>query len=539
MTASKTLRIVGMLLMIVSGLRQVHAGSGPTRSADRGDGTYGNPVLFADYSDPDVIRVGDVYYMVSSSFNFVPGIPVLRSKDLVNWTIVGHVVPRLPSPIFDTPQYGNGIWAPSIRYHAKQFWVYYGDPDLGIFMSTAKHAEGPWQPLVLVRAGKGWIDPCPFWDDDGKAYLVHAWANSRSGIKSVLTVNRMDQSGTSLLDDDRTVFDGRAHQPTIEGPKFYKRNEFYYIFAPAGGVKPGWQTVLRSRNVFGPYEDRIVLHQGSTSINGPHQGAWVETSSGESWFLHFQDRGPYGRVLHLQPMVWKDDWPVIGNLNDRDGIGEPILIGPKPQCDKPTPVMVPQTTDEFETTALGLQWQWPANPQDRWSSLSARKGSLRLYAMPPNQAEGNLWEVPNLLLQKIPYQEFTATTRLQASGLPVGGTAGLLVLGLDYSYVAVVHATDGVRITRVTCKDADRQTRETEEAHVNIPGEELYLRVAMDTSATCSFSYSLDGERFESIGTRFTAREGKWIGAKVGLFCLGHSSREMNGYVDFDWFRME
>lgn len=228
-----------------------------------------------------------------------------------------------PSGIFNSPQHGNGVWAPAIRYHNGEFHVYYGDPDLGIFMAKTKNPAGPWEPLVLVKEAKGRIDTCPFWDDDGNAYLVHAWAKSRAGINSILTICRMSPDGTRTLDEGKTVFDRQTTQPTIEGPKMYKWNGYYYIFAPAGGVRNGWQTVLRSKNIFGPYEDKIVLEKGGTEINGPHQGGWVELKSGESWFVHFQERDPYERIVHLQPVKWVDDWPVIGIDKDDDGKGEP------------------------------------------------------------------------------------------------------------------------------------------------------------------------------------------------------------------------
>ena len=288
--------------------------------ADNGDGTYKNPVLYADYSDPDVIRVGNDFYMTASSFNCVPGLPLLHSIDLVNWELIGYALHRLtPEEEFDKPQHGNGVWAPCIRYHNNEFYIFYPDPDHGIFMVKAKEITGPWSEPVVVKAGKGLIDPSPFWDDDGKAYLVHAFAGSRAGIKSVLVVSRMSPDGTSLTGDEVIVFDGHSDNPTVEGPKFYKRNGYYYIFAPAGGVTNGWQLALRSKNIFGPYEAKVVLEQGSTSINGPHQGAWVNTAEGEDWFIHFRDRKAYGRVVYLEPMHWENDWPVIGV--DRDGNG--------------------------------------------------------------------------------------------------------------------------------------------------------------------------------------------------------------------------
>ncbi|MEX2336445.1 MAG: glycoside hydrolase 43 family protein, partial [Fulvivirga sp.] len=299
--------------------------------SDQGDGTYKNPVLHADYSDPDVVRVGQDYYMTSSSFNVAPGLPVLHSKDLVNWELIGHALDRqLPVDHFKTPRHGNGVWAPAFRHHNGEFYIYWGDPDFGIYMVKSENPEGPWEEPVLVEEGKGLIDPAPLWDDDGKAYLVHAYAGSRAGIKSILVVKPMNAEGTKTTGEGRIVFDGHEDHPTVEGSKFYKKDGLYYIFAPAGGVSTGWQLILRSENVYGPYEEHISLAQGETDINGPHQGAWVTTESGEDWFIHFQDKGAYGRIVHLQPMEWKNGWPTMGEDPDGDGTRQPVMTHKKP-----------------------------------------------------------------------------------------------------------------------------------------------------------------------------------------------------------------
>jgi beta-xylosidase len=500
------------------------------------DDTYTNPIIDADYSDPDVIRVGDDFYLTASSFNSVPGLPILHSKDLVNWKIIGHALQSLPpQDVFAKPQHGNGVWAPAIRYHHDEFYIFYGDPDFGIYMVKARNAAGPWSKPLLIRAAKGWIDPCPFWDDDGNAYLVHAWANSRSGIKSILTINRMSPDGTKLLDDGRMVFDGRANQPTIEGPKLYKRNGYYYIFAPAGGVSPGWQTVLRARDIYGPYEDRIVMDRGHTEINGPHQGGWVELKSGESWFVHFQDRGAFGRIVHLQPVKWMNDWPIIGVDKDGDGKGEPVASYRKPDVGRQYPRQFPQTTDEFNENRLGLQWQWHANPVDEWSSLTARRGWLRLAAVPLPENGKNLWSAPNLLLQKLPSREFLLTTLVDGSHLREGQRSGLLMMGRDYSYVALTRTASGLRLVHVVCKDAERSGRERETDAIEIKSNAVYLRVQVFGDAICAFTYSFDGKRFHELGIIFVAESGKWIGAKVGLFAIGPAGS--NGYADYDWFR--
>jgi beta-xylosidase len=288
-------------------------------------GDYTNPILHADYSDPDAIRVDHTYYMTSSSFNSAPGLPLLESRDMVHWQLVGHALPQVvPPERFAHPQHGNGVWAPALRYHDGKFWIFYPDPDQGIYVITARQFRGPWSAPHLLLPGKGIIDPAPFWDEDGSAWLMHAWAKSRAGIKNRLTLRRMAPDASRLLDEQgKVVIDGDKlwNYHTLEGPKLYKRNGYYYIFAPAGGVTQGWQSVFRARSIEGPYEDRMVMAQGSSPINGPHQGAWVQAADGSDWFYHFQDKGPYGRIVHLQPMRWQDDWPLIGEL--KDGLGLP------------------------------------------------------------------------------------------------------------------------------------------------------------------------------------------------------------------------
>jgi beta-xylosidase len=515
--------------------------------SDNGDGTYKNPVIYADYSDPDAIRVGDDYYMTSSSFGHFPGLPILHSRDLVNWRIIGHAAQQYPYEEFNEPQHGMAIWAPSMRYHNGEFFIYFGDPDRGLFMTKAKNPAGPWEPLRLIRKVTGWEDPCPLWDDDGSAYLVHALVNSRVGIKSILVVNRMNSEGTQIIDDGLIVFDGHAKHPTIEGPKFYKRNGYYYIFAPAGGVKPGWQTVLRSKNVFGPYEDKKVLEQGSTKVNGPHQGAWVDTKSGENWFIHFQDRYAYGRIVHLQPMRWDNDWPVIGVDLDKNGIGEPVASCKKPDAGTTFPIEIPQTSDEFSSPDLELQWQWEGNSRTDWISLKAREGWLRLFPQRLSPKHRNLWNVPSLMLQKFPAPAFRATAKLDCASMSPAAKTGLLVFGLDYSHISVRRTVKGFTVEQVVCQKADKETQEESVSSAEIVSPELYLRVEVKQESEtdiipkvlCSFSYSVNGATFHSLGEPFKAREGMWVGAKVGLFSLATGEGQQGGYTDIDWFRIE
>jgi beta-xylosidase len=507
---------------------------------DQGDGTYLNPVLFADYSDPDVVRVGDDYYLVSSSFHEAPGLPVLQSRDLVNWTIVGHAVERLPSPAFDEPQHGKGVWAPSIRHHAGHFWVFFGDPDLGLFMTRARDPRGPWEPLHLVLAARGLIDPCPLWDEVGRLYLIHAWAKSRAGFNGVLTLRRLSLDGRKVLDEGVTVFAGGEHHPTIEGPKLYRRNGWIYIFAPAGGVRTGWQTVLRSRSILGPYEDRIVLEQGATAVNGPHQGALVDTAGGESWFVHFQDRGPYGRVTYLEPVAWAGDWPVIGEDPDGDGRGQPVPAFRKPQVRGAVVPSAPQTSDEFDRPDLGLQWQWNANPSPRWHSLTAHRGVLRLFPRPRGtSAQPSLWNQPNVLVTKFPAERFTVTVLLDVRGSAPGAASGLAVLGRDTASVTLARSPAGWEVVHSVGRDVDKGGRDEIAARHAVPSGRLQLRVMVVPGARLQFSTSVDGAAFAPIGEEIGAREGIWVGARIGLFTTPVERPHRSDFTDVEWFRVE
>lgn len=519
---------------------------------DLSNGTYKNPILHADYSDPDAIRVGDDFYMTSSSFEDVPGLPILHSKDLVNWKLIGHALKKLvPQEHFSVPRHGEGVWAPSIRYRNGEFLIYYPDPDFGLYLIKAKNAAGPWSEPILVEGGKGLIDPCPLWDDDGNAYLVHAYAGSRAGIKSIIVVKKMNKEGTKVIDEGRIVYDGHELDPTIEGPKFYKRNGWYYIFAPAGGVSTGWQTVLRSKNVYGPYERKVVMDQGSTTINGPHQGAWVDTKTGEHWFLHFQDKEAYGRIVHLQPMKWINDWPVIGVDKDGDGKGEPVMVHKKPNVGKSYPAQFPAESDEFNTSTLGLQWQWMANPSSTWYFTDATRGVLRLYSQKLADTS-NLWGAGNVLQQKFPAENFIVTTKLSFTPNPAlnNESAGLSIMGESYYAIALKNINGRISVTVMEGTNAQKNVRPTEiiitEAGVIENKKPVtinaWFRATVKNEkgeAVCQLSYSLDGINFTPTAHHYFAKPGRWKGAKIGIFCTRNTQTNDSGFADFDWIRLE
>ena len=520
-------------------------------SPDNGNGTYTNPVINADYSDPDVCVAGEDYYLTASSFNCIPGLPILHSKDLVNWEIVGHAVKELePKQEFDRPSHGNGIWAPSIRYHNGEFYIYWGDPDYGVFMVKAKDPAGEWSKPLCVIPGKGLIDTTPLWDDDGRCYLVNAYANSRSRFASVIAIRELSADGTKPIGNPVIIYDGNGTESrTCEGPKIYKRDGWYWVMFPAGGVPTGFQVAMRSKNPFGPYESKVVLAQGKTKINGPHQGAWVHTKFGEDWFLHFQDKEAYGRVVHLQPVTWKDNWPVTGIDKDGDYCGEPVTTYRKPKTSGKVQVVNPAESDEFSDTRLGLQWQWHANYNETFGMPTAF-GSYRVYTHKVSEKFQNLWEVPNLLLQKTPADKFTATTKIRFTSKAQNQTGGLLMMGLDYSGLVVKRVGNDFQLLQISCKSADKGKPQTEQLIATLkptavdqidyqPGThiDIYMRMSVN-DGKMHFSYSLDGKKYTKCGTEFTMREGKWIGAKIGFVAYEPGQKTNRGWIDADWFRV-
>ena len=520
-------------------------------SPDNGNGTYTNPVINADYSDPDVCvgPSGEDYYLTASSFQCIPGLPILHSKDLVNWEIVGHALTSLYEgdealqQHFSTPQHGAGVWAPSIRYHNGEYYIYWGDPDYGVYMVKTKNPAGKWDAPVCVIRGKGYIDTTPLWDDDGRCYLVNGWANSRAKFASVLTVRELSADGTRAIGQPVIVFDGNGNENhTCEGPKFYKRDGWYWILCPAGGVPTGFQLAMRSKSPFGPYEHKVVLAQGKTAINGPHQGGWIHTKYGEDWFLHFQDKETYGRVVHLQPVDWSSGWPIMGKK------GEPVVTYQKPRSSSST-IVNPVESDEFNSPTLGKQWQWQANYDEKYGVPTAF-GTFRIYTHKLDEGWKSLWEVPNMLLQKTPADKFTVTTKLRMTSKADGQFGGLIMMGLDYSALVVRRIGQEFQLVQMTCKGADKGKQQTESLIATLkptwedktqyrPGihEDIYLRLAVDDSKL-RFSYSADGKKFTECGEEFQMKEGKWIGAKFGFVAAESDPKCDRGWVEADWIRI-
>ena len=521
-------------------------------SPDLGDGTYKNPVINADYSDPDVCvgASGEDYYLTASSFQCVPGLPILHSKDLVNWEIINyalneHLYAGNTELIkhFSTVQHGNGVWAPSIRYHAGWYYIYWGDPDFGVMMTRTQDPAGRWEDPVCVIPGQGYIDTTPLWDDDGRCYLVNGWANSRARFASVLTVRELSPDGTRAIGQPVIVFDGNGTENrTCEGPKFYKRDGWYWILCPAGGVPTGFQLAMRSRSPYGPYEHKVVLAQGKTPVNGPHQGGWVHTKYGEDWFLHFQDKEAYGRVVHLQPVDWSSGWPVMGRK------GEPVLTYQKPRSSSTT-IVNPVESDEFNTPTVGKQWQWQANYDEKFGVPTAF-GTFRIYTHKLAEDAKSFWLVPNMLLQKTPADEFTVTAKLRFTSKDQEQMGGVIMMGLDYSALVVKRVGQEFQLLQITCHAADKGKPNEEKLLATLqptaidqtdyrPGihEDIYMRMKVAHSKL-RFAYSLNGKKFTDCGEEFQMREGKWIGAKFGFIAVEPAGKADRGWVDADWIRV-
>ena len=534
---------------------------------------YRNPVLFADYSDPDVIRVKDRYILTASSFNYVPGLPILVSKDLVNWKLETYAVEEVSEDgtkgiphedseaigkRFLVPRHSEGVWAPSIRYHAGMYYIYYGMPDEGIYVVTAEDPLGPWSKPVCVRPAKGFIDPCPYWDEDGRAYIVHAYARSRIGFKSILGIFEITPDGTKAISEDQFIFDGndpRHPEITIEGPKVYKRNGYYYILAPAGGVTFGWQVALRSHDIHGPYEVRTVMDQGDTVINGPHQGALIDSQDGREWFLHFQDRGLYGRICHLQPVVWKEDWPIIGIDANSDGIGNPVHTWSFPEEEgEKTPL---ESSDLFRDHKIGLQWQWLGNLAENPLAACSGKDGIALRALNLSGEDFPIiWHSSNVLTQKIVMPEFMMDVRMDAAKLEEGNRAGILMMGGQYCTLYACREDAHTRIFLAESEGDDQNKREIVKASFDLGAEaceDLTFRMIFVRSSKASVSEqgevtirdaaspdlyycNYDSEKpvlriffrcgngeFKDSGCRFTPSDHTWVGAKTGLYALART----------------
>jgi beta-xylosidase len=500
-----------------------------TRWGDLGNGRYRNPVLPADYSDLDAIRVGEDYYAISSTFQFSPGMAILHSRDLVNWSTVGHAVPDLTeiSPELNWTRmnrYGRGIWAGTIRYHAGRFWIYFGTPDEGYFMTSAKQPEGPWEPLHQLLHAPGWDDCAPFWDDDGKGYFIGT--HFSDGYKIHLW--QMSPDNRSLIpESDRVIYQSKGS----EANKLYKFNDFYYHFFSE--VQGGTRVMMmrRARSLNGPWSDKRQLMQGDDRAMQPNQGGIVQGPDKNWYFFTHHGSGDWaGRAASLLPVHWIDGWPVIGQP-DRQGIGTMVWEANMPA--KGLPRQFPQGSDNFDAGPLAPVWEWNYQPRmDKWS-LSERPGFLRLYAFPGLDG-GNLLKVGNVLTQRVVRasgQSFVA--RIELAGMAEGQHAGLSHFTAqprarnraESSASAGIVMAEGKRYLEISHNGS--YTRLQPWAN-----DVIWLRSSWGLDGKSTLAVSADGKQFQPVLADFELTWGGYRGSRIGLFTFNPEGER--GYVDID-----
>jgi len=497
---------------------------------DRSDGSFANPILPADFSDLDAIRVGSSYYAISSTMQYSPGMTVLESRDLVNWRIVGGVVADLtaidPALNWDRmDRAGRGIWAGAIRWHDGKFWVYFATPDQGIYMSTAPAAAGPWTPVQLVMPATGWDDTCPFWDDDGTMYLVtsHTAAEGPSATKYNIHLFRLTPDGRSIVaGSDRIIHQSRGS----EANKLYKWNGLYYHYYSEVHPEGRVAMIERAPSLDGPWQSHQLLHVHGAVDKEPNQGGIVQAQDGKWWFFTHQGRGDWeGRAAVLLPVTWIDGWPIVGRIGP-DGVGEMLWHGTKPVAQQPLSTVT--ASDDFASPTLRPEWQWNYQPRAGLWSLTERKGFLRLHAFAPLKP-GDLKSVGNVLTQRAfrsSHNQFTV--KLDVSGMVDGQEAGLSHFAKSFASIGVVQSGS----TRtVSVNDNGSRTSGPE-----LKQSTVWLRSSWGFDGASSFSYSLDGKSFVPLGAIYQLTWGSYRGDRAGLFTVNDKTA---GWADFDSVRYE
>ena len=464
---------------------------------------YKNPIILSDYSDPDVIKHNGSYYMISSSFNHTPGIPVLKSNNLINWKLISYVYNELPFERFNNVCHGDGAWAPALRYYNGLFYCLIPFYKEGIYVSTCTNIEkGDWCKPWCLYKGDNFDDPCPIWYND-RCYIVMGFVYSHSKAKAELAIFEASSDLKTRLTDYKMVFDGSDIAPIIEGPKIYKKGDYFYIMAPAGFVKSGWQCCLRSKSIYGPYELKVVLVQGDSNINGPHQGALVDINKKESVFIHFQDMNEYGRVVNLQPVKWINDWPICGNVKYEYLCGTAVEKHSYFINKKSNYQIV--SSDTFKN-GLSLMWQTPANKSDGYFKID---NGLILNCCNGDIEALNL--LPNLLLTKLLYKNFNIKCKMSFN-LEDNDEIGFTYMGKEYAYICVkkIKNENHILLLKGSIKGADE-----------ILDDIIYDRNEIQFNmAFVNGSYKL-GFNNKLLNYTFKATPGIWIGGKYGIYAKG------------------
>ena len=472
---------------------------------------YCNPIIQQDFSDPDAIRVGEDFYMVASSFNYMPGLPILHSKNLVDWEIINYIYDSLDER-YDEVLHGKGSWAPAIRYNDGIFYCLIPMPDDGIYETHTKDIYGKWSPLKLVIKQRGLEDPCPIWTN-GKCYCVVGFAKSRMGFNSCLGLYEMSNDLSECLSDTYTIiYDGHDNNPSIEGPKFNERNGYYYIMAPAGSVKGGWQVALRSKNIYGPYESKIVLMQGDTLINGPHQGALIDLGDDKWAFIHFRDMRPYGRIVHLEPVDWHNDWPICGHVNDALLAGTPVS-----ECD----YLIDKKSDykiELDSdfkNKIGISFQTPANPKDGWVKMTDNGLIVNcVNGIKPLHLQENTYS------EKVAYLSFNASIEFELNLKNDLDEVGFFMSGKEYAYICVVRRNGKNYIEE---REGSFDTSENVISSIPYVGDKVIFNIEAYNENTFDLMYRLGFDNNVSKTLR-KALAGRWVGSRIGFYARGNNN---------------
>ncbi|MFZ0454989.1 MAG: glycoside hydrolase 43 family protein [Ignavibacteriaceae bacterium] len=499
--------------------------------SDNGDGTYTNPVIAADFPDPDVIRVDSEYYMVNTTMFIFPGVTILKSCDLVNWQYCTNAVQRFDfSPCYDLDgcnRYGHGQWATSLKYHKGKFYLLFITLNEGGFLCSAAKPEGPWE---IRKLPKGFYDPGLFFDDDGRIYVAHGY--------SKIYMTELDQNFAPLTKDS-LIITGDIRKG-LEGTHVYKINGYYYLYCTYGGLD-GIQVAFRSKNIYGPFDEKVVIRDTTHGINfGIHQGALIQTQTGEWWTMLFVDNGPFGRFPSLQPVTWSDGWPMVGKN------GKAVITSVKPKVEESCPITILPTSDEFDSAKLGMQWGWNHNPDSTKWSLTENPGYLRLKTV---KIADDLPKARNTLTQRMfEYHSDSflslATTKMDYSKMKDGDIAGLAVFQDPYAYIGIKKEKGKNYIIMVNNgKTIDSSVIESSNIYLRAGAfygsgaARMYGGNAAAGSGTASFAYSVDNKSFVKFGNELNMRFNLKIftGNKFCLF--NYPEKETGGFVDFDWFR--